>query len=120
MAIAENHPPHSLGLGGDGDEIAAIAAVEQRFGVRLNYSEARSWTTVGDVYAAPLHALPAAKGVGVETWAPFAEAISMETGVAPSRVQPETLLLGQHQFDQRLLLVAAVMIALTLTIIPYW
>lgn len=120
MAVAANHPPRSLGLGGDGDEIAAIAEVEQRFGVRLDYSDARYWTTVGDVYAALLHALPAAEGAKGDTWARFAGAISMETGVDPSRIEPETLLRGQHQFDHKRLLVVAVMIALTFAILRYW
>jgi hypothetical protein len=120
MAIAENHPPHSLGLGGDGDEITAIADVERRFDVRLDYSDARGWMTVGDVYAALQRALPAEQAAAFDTWARFAEAISNETGVDPSRVQPETLLLGQHHFDRRLLLVTAAVIGLAFAIARHW
>jgi hypothetical protein len=120
MAIVENHPPHSLGLGGDGDEIAAIAEVEHRLEVRLDYSDARSWTTVGDVYAALQRALPAERAAALDTWARFADAIFMETGVDPSRVQPETLLLGQHRFDRRLLLVIAALIGLAFAVARHW
>lgn len=120
MAVVENHPPQSLGLGGDGDEIAAIADVEHRFEVRLDYSDAQRWTTVGDVYAALQRALPAEQAAAVDTWARFAEAISVETGVDPACVQPETLLLGQHRFDRRLLLVTAALIGLAIAVARYW
>lgn len=48
----QNLPPATLGLWGDGDEIAAIEEVEERFGVKLDTSTAASWLTVGDVFAA--------------------------------------------------------------------
>tara|TARA_B100000678_G_C17986031_1_gene412979 strand:+ start:221 stop:583 length:363 start_codon:yes stop_codon:yes gene_type:complete len=120
MAIAENHPPHSLGLGRDGDEIAAIKEVERCFGVRLDYSNAQSWTTAGDVFAALQRALPTERASAHDTWARYVEAISSETGVDPSRVKPETLLLGQHRFDRRILLVAAILIGLTVAVAQHW
>lgn len=120
MAIAENHPPRSLGLGGDGDEIAAIKEVEQRFSVRLDYSNSQSWTTAGDVFAALQEALPAERAAAYDTWARFAEAISLETGVDASRVAHKTLLLGQHRFDRRMLLAIAILIGLTLALIRHW
>lgn len=120
MAIAENNPPISLGLGGDGDEIAAISEVEHRFGVRLDYSNSQSWRTVGDVFAALQQALPADRAEGGDTWRPFTEAISFETGVDPSRVTQETLLLGQHRFDRRSLLVVAVLIGVAFAVVRHW
>jgi len=120
MAIAANRPPHSLDLGGDGDEIAAIREVERCFGVRLDYSDSQSWTTAGDVFAALQRALPAELAAAHDTWARYAGAISSEAGVNPSRVTHETLLLGQHRFDRRILLVIAILIGLTLAVVRHW
>ncbi|GAC1411613.1 MAG: hypothetical protein NVSMB69_13980 [Novosphingobium sp.] len=119
MAIAENHPPRSLGFGGDGDEIAAIKEVERCFGVRLDYSDSQSWTTTGDVFAALQKTLPAERTAVDDTWARFVKAISSETGVDPSRVTRQTLLLGQHRFDRRVLLVVAILIGLTLAVVRH-
>ena len=120
MAIAENHPPRSLGLGGDGDEIAAIEEVERRFGVRLDYSDSQSWTTAGDVFGALQRALPAEQAAAHDTWTRYAEAISLETGVDPSQVTHETLLLGQHRFNRRTLLIVAILIGLTVALVRHW
>lgn len=120
MALAENNSPFSLGLSGDGDEIASIGDVEDRFGVRLDYSNSQSWKTVGDVFAALQQALPSERATAGDTWRLFTEAISVETGVDPSQVTHETLLLGQHRFDRRLLLVIAVLIGPTLAIVQHW
>jgi hypothetical protein len=120
MAIAENIPPVSLGLGGDGDEVAAIKEVERRFGVQLDYSDSQGWTTVGDVFAALQRALPAERAAARDTWTHFAEAISFETGVDSSQVTTATLLLGQHRFSGRLLVVVAILIGLTFAIVQQW
>lgn len=120
MPIAENHPPHSLGLGGDGDEIAAIKEVERCFGVRLDYSDAQSWTTAGDVFAALQRELPAERAAAHDKWVRYAGAISSETGVDPSRVRHETLLLCQHRFDRRILPIIAILIGLTLAVVRHW
>ncbi|PZN92322.1 MAG: hypothetical protein DCF31_16625 [Alphaproteobacteria bacterium] len=120
MAIAEHLPPRSLGLGGDGDEITAIKEVERCFGVRLDYSDSQNWTTAGDVFAALQRALPAERAAAHDTWVRFAQAISSETGVDYSLVTHETLLLGQHRFDRRFLLVVAILIGLTLAIVRHW
>lgn len=88
-------PLDSLGLGGDGDEIDAIAEVEQSFGVRLEYSTAHSWYTVGDVFAALQRALPADDRHAEDRWHRFTQAICQETGAAPDRVRPATLLLAR-------------------------
>ena len=106
MPSADNIPPLSLGLGGDGDEIDAIENVERAFGVRLDYSDARTWLTVGDVFATLKRALSDDERDG-DHWARFTAAISEETGVDPSRVTESTLLMGRAHFDWRLALVAA-------------
>lgn len=85
----------SLGLGGDGDEIAAIEEVEQTFGVLLDVSGAGSWRTVGDVYSALLSALPPEQRESEDVWPRFAQAISWETGVDPTRIGPATVLLSK-------------------------
>ncbi len=84
----------SLGLGGDGDEVDAIQGVEAAFGVRLDYADAATWLTVGDVYASLLRVLKCEFGEQDAVWKRFCEAISSETGVDPLRVTPETKLLG--------------------------
>jgi hypothetical protein len=40
-----------LPLGGDGDELDLLAAVEKSFGIRFGKAEAEGWQTVGDLYA---------------------------------------------------------------------
>src|SRR6185369_14602394 len=85
----------SLGLGGDGDEVDAIEEVERVFGVLLDYSEAASWRTVGDVYSALRSALPREEREADDLWPRFAQAISSETGIDPTRIGPATLLLAQ-------------------------
>lgn len=119
MAAVANHPPRSLGLGGDGDEIAAITEVERCFGVRLDYSDSQNWETAGDVFAALQRELPAEQAAAHDTWTRFAKAISSETGVDHSRVTHETLLLGERRFDGRLLAVVAILIGLTLAVL-HW
>lgn len=120
MAIAENHPPRSLGLGGDGDEIAAIKEVERCFSVRLDYSNSQSWTTAGNVFVALQKALPAEQAAAHDTWPRFAEVICSETGVDPSRVTHETLLLGKLRFDRRVLLIVAMLIGVTFAVVRHW
>lgn len=120
MAIAANHPSRSLGLGGDGDEIAAIAEVERCFCVRLDYSDSQSWETAGDVFAALQRALPAEQAAAHDTWTRFAKAISSETGVDHSRVTHETSLLGEHRFDRHLLAVVAILVGLTFAVLRHW
>jgi hypothetical protein len=120
MATADNLPPQSLGLGGDGDEIAAIAEVERRFGVRLDYSEARHWKTAGDVFSALQQVLSVRQAQAAETWPLFAEAISGETGVDPAKVTADTLLLGKARFDWRTLVVVGCLIGAGFALIRLW
>ena len=91
--LAEDGMFESLGLGGDGDEIYAICDVDRCFGVALDYGEARSWRTVGDVYSALETALPAELRNAPDNWTRFTQAISDETGIDPTKVGQETLLL---------------------------
>ncbi|WP_165356245.1 hypothetical protein [Sphingosinicella sp. BN140058] len=86
-------PNHNVGLGGDGDEIAAISEVEDAFGVRLDYADAHDWTTAGDVYAALRRALPPAEADRSDLWDRFANALCRETGVRASSLTPESELL---------------------------
>jgi hypothetical protein len=61
MIEMETEAPKSVGLGGDGDEIAAITDVERALGVKLDYADAPHWRTAGDVFASICKALPAEK-----------------------------------------------------------
>jgi len=107
MGAPQNQPPATLGLWGDGDEIAAIEEVEDQFGVKLDTSTAASWSTVGDVFAALQRALPPSEAQTEETWLKFAKAIALETGVDPCQVRPTTLLLGARRFSWRASVVLA-------------
>jgi hypothetical protein len=84
----------SVGLGGDGDEVAAIQDVEAAFGVRLDYGDAPNWRTAGDVYRSLLRALPADEAARPDLWDRFAEALARETGVDPKSIQAESTLLA--------------------------
>ena len=84
----------TIGLGGDGDEVDAIAAVKRRFGVVLDTADVANWATVGDVFQSLLNALPPDQRDADSAWRPFCEAICEETGADPRRIGPETLLLG--------------------------
>jgi hypothetical protein len=84
----------SVGLGGDGDEVAAIQEVEAAFGVRLDYGDAPNWRTAGDVYQSLLRALPTHEAAGPNLWDRFAEALTRETGVDPKSIQAESTLLA--------------------------
>lgn len=91
----EAHPAQSVGLGGDGDEIAALQEVENEFGVRLDYTDAHNWQSAGDIYAALRKALPPEEADRPDTWKRFAKALCRETGISPSSISPESELLSE-------------------------
>ena len=84
----------TIGLGGDGDEVDAIQAVERHFAVTLDYADAPNWRTAGDVFASLLKALPADQHHRHDLWPTFAAIMCDETGADPSRVGRNTLLLA--------------------------
>lgn len=85
----------NIGLGGDGDEIAALQEVEEEFGVELDYTDARNWSTVGDIYAALLRQLPTAEANEPDVWPRFTKAICRVTGTSPSDVSLESGLIAE-------------------------
>ena len=88
-------PPASVGLGGDGDEIAAIQEVETAFSVRLDYGDASNWRTAGDVYQSLRKALPTEEAAKPDVWDRFAEALTRETGVDPKSIRADSTLISQ-------------------------
>ena len=84
----------SVGLGGDGDEVAAIEAVEREFQVWLNGDDAANWRTASDVYTSPLKALPVEARAEPRNWQRFAAALASETGIDPNRIEPDSPLLA--------------------------
>lgn len=92
--LVEDGTFESLGLGGDGDEICATSDVERCFGVTLDYSEACRWRTVGNVCSALEAALPAGLRGAPDNWTRFTRAIAGETGIDPTKIGPQTLLLA--------------------------
>jgi hypothetical protein len=75
--------PQSVGLGGDGDEIAAIEDVERAFGVTLDTADAAGWVTAGDVYASLYRVLPPERLAEGDLWPRFASALAGGAGVDP-------------------------------------
>jgi hypothetical protein len=94
MAADRTQSLESIGLGGDGDEVDAILAVERHFRVSLDYEDAPGWATAGDVFASLLKALPSDQLARSDLWPSFAAIMCEETGADASLVGPETLLLG--------------------------
>ena len=90
----ESIAPTSVGLVGDGDEVAAIREVERAFGVKLDFDDAPKWLTAGDVFASLLPTLPPDEAEKPKTWDRFAEAIASETGVDPKKIVPGSTLIG--------------------------
>lgn len=82
-----------LGLGGDGDEIAAVEDVEHEFGIRMNTRGAGSWWTVGDVYDALVVDLPVEVSAHPGTWLRFCRALCLGTADQPELVAHETILI---------------------------
>jgi hypothetical protein len=94
--------PISVGLGGDGDEIAAIDDVERAFGIKLDYSDAPQWLTAGDVFDALRKALPADKRDTADLWERFSAAICGVTGVNPKAIERGSPLLSSSRFWARM------------------
>ena len=90
----ENVAATSVGLGGDGDEVAAIQEVERTFGVELDPTDAPKWVTAGDVFSSLLEKLPPDERAQPKRWVRFAEAITRETGVDPTTISPASPLLS--------------------------
>ena len=86
-------PPCSVGLGGDGDEVAAIENVEEAFGVTFDDQGAPAWRTAGDVFASLLKVLPPEASGDVTIWERFAAALALETGINPQQITPDSPLL---------------------------
>ena len=100
--------PVSVGLGGDGDEIAAIDEVERAFGIKLDYSDAPQWLTAGDVFDSLRKALPADKRDTSDLWERFSAAICGVTGVNPKAIERGSPLLSDSRFWARMADVSAV------------
>lgn len=91
----DENKPASIGLGGDGDEIAAIDEIEMTFGVTLDYADAPTWQTAGDVFRSLQNSLPADVALAPDTWDRFATALTHETGVDPATITPDSPLLDE-------------------------
>lgn len=90
-------PPKSVGLGGDGDEIFAIADVERAFGVTLDKADAPHWHTAGDVFLSLRKALPADAQDDDGLWARFTKVLTDQTGVDPKAIEKDSPLLSQSR-----------------------
>lgn len=97
-----NRLPVSVGLGGDGDEIAAIQDVERLFGVRLNDADAPRWFTAGDVFASLKEALSEKGAEEPDIWKRFADCLAGHTGVDAALIKPESPLLSESRVWVRL------------------
>lgn len=94
--MTNREPPlETIGLGGDGDELDAVVAVEKYFGIPLDYREVSNWVTVGDLFGSVLKTLPPDRSSGDDPWPAFTNILCDETGADPKRVAPQTLLLAR-------------------------
>jgi hypothetical protein len=94
MYVVKQQPLHSLGLGGDGDELLVIAAVENSFGIELDKTQAHRWHTAGDLFQSLRQALPAHERSRRDLWPRFAAAVAREADVEPDRIGQSTRLLA--------------------------
>ena len=89
--------PKSVGLGGDGNEVAAIEDVERAFCVKLDDADAPSWLTAGDVFKSLQRALPSEALNDADSWNGFSVALCSQTGVNPDNMAPDSPLLSQSR-----------------------
>jgi hypothetical protein len=89
----EAAPPYSVGLAGDGDEIAAIENVEEAFGVTLDDKDAPDWRTAGDLFVSLLKVLPPHATGDATIWERFATALAWESGIDPQKIIRDSPLL---------------------------
>ena len=100
-SVSEN-PLKSVGLGGDGDELFAIADVERAFHIKLDYADAPRWLTADDLFASVEKALPPEERGKPELWKRFAAALGGQTGVDPKDIGRDSPLLSESRFWARL------------------
>lgn len=91
----EPHKPVSIGIASDRDEIAAIDAVETAFGVTIDYADAPTWHSAGDVFRSLQSQLPPEQATDPDTWHRFAAALADQTGVDPAHITPDSPLIDQ-------------------------
>ena len=89
----DENRPVSVGLGGDGDEIAAIDEIEAIFGVTLDYADAPTWHTAGDVFRSLQNRLPQDVARAPDTWDRFITILSDVSGGDPARITPDSPLI---------------------------
>lgn len=89
----EEEQPVSVGLCGDGDEIAAIDEIEMTFGVTLDYADAPTWNTAGDVFRSLQNQLSADVAHAPNTWDRFATILTDVSGGDPARITPDSPLI---------------------------
>lgn len=94
--------PKSVGLGGDGDEIFAVADVECALSIKLDYGDALYWLTAGDLFASVQRVLPEQLREDPDVWQRFAVALCGQTGMNPKVIEPNSPLLSQSRFWARL------------------
>ncbi len=84
--------PASVGLAGDGDEVAAIEEAFARFGVPVSIDGAGNWITVGDVWSSLLRIKPLVIKQP-NAFQRFCASLCDETGVDPTGINESSRLL---------------------------
>jgi hypothetical protein len=87
-------PLRTIGLWGDGDELAAVADAERRLGFRLPIEDAPQWFTVGDVYRSIQKRNP--EFASKVTWRKLCVGLCLGKGADPRRVTPTTTLIERN------------------------
>lgn len=97
----------SVGLGGDGDEVAAIQDVEHLFDVTLDYADAPRWITAGDVFASLERELLKKGAPDPEAWTRFVACVASHTGIDAALIKPGSPLLAENRIWPRVADVSA-------------
>lgn len=118
---ASPSPATSVGLGGDGDEIAAIDEIESEFGVTIDYADAPQWLTAGDVFNSLLMQLSPDVAQDPQTWPRFVRALTNGTGTDPLDITPDSPLIEESHLWRGLgrlsTMLWALLIAMTMIVV---
>jgi hypothetical protein len=78
-----------LGFGGEETKSWPSRRSRRCFGVSLDYNDASTWQTAGDVYRSLLKVLPAAEAGKSDAWDRFTRALAEDAGIDARSITTE-------------------------------